>query len=101
MQKEAEMLQESWPKVLAKVGAVGAIALYLVWLLGGEVKSSVARTEALMSQHAGDTVYMRDALKVLVNVNLQNCVNQAGANSARQQACFDALYMAPDPRGQR
>jgi hypothetical protein len=96
------MLDESWPKFLAKAG-MGGIAIFLVYQLSVTISGHVSDTHALMLAHVRDVQAQTAAsdlvMRQLVNVTVQQCVN-AASDRAERDACFLAVLQAPtrDPR---
>lgn len=94
-------MPESWGKLIAKLGVTSVIALYLVHLLGGEMKGMLSETRnaaadarMIMQQHVAATEPLANSIQVLINLQLQNCANQA-ANTLERDACFRAQYQPP------
>lgn len=97
-----ELIQKASPalRLLLQVGGVsGLIALYLVYTLaGGVARDAQASVVMLQQQKAEFEKYQQTIqaeLPAIRNLLLQNCVNQAGVDVKRRDACFDALYTSP------
>lgn len=94
IRNEADSMSESWLKVITKVGVPSAIAIYLVVQLGGEIKSAVADTRALMQRHVEATAPMLETQRAILNVAVQQCVN-AAATEPKRDLCFAAQWSGP------
>lgn len=100
-QEDTDM-PETWGRLLVKLGAISAIALWLTYQLTGDMKKTIqtaadnaAVTKSLVEEHVKGTAPLQQALQSLVNVQLQNCVNQAGTDVTKRDRCFDAVYNTP------
>lgn len=96
------VIDESWPKFLAKAG-MGGIAVFLVYQLSVGVQKDVQETSVALREHVQMTGVAssveRNLLNALVNISIQQCVN-VSTTPAKRDACFTALTQAPvrDPR---
>lgn len=88
---------ESWAKVITKVGAWTVLAIWLVVQLGGEIKEAVLSTQRAMESHVQATAPLAPTLQAILNVQLQQCINVAGANQTKVNACFSAMHRPPQP----
>jgi hypothetical protein len=90
-------------KLILQVGGVGGvIALLLSWELVSGVKDNSTRAVVLIQEHIVES--KNDAalmiangaeLRMIRNLMLQNCINQADTNSRKRDACFDAQSITP------
>ncbi len=88
---------ESWAKTITKIGAWTVLAGWLVIQLGGEIKDAVISTQRNMEAHVQATAPLAPTLQAILNVQVQQCVNLAGTNQARKDACFAAVQSRPHP----
>lgn len=84
----------AWARVSA-VSAVTAIALWLVWTLGNDVRITATSTNQLLRQHIAEQGTAQDRMNELIReqsltrrVLQQLCVQQA-ADQADRRACLD------------
>lgn len=102
-------IDESWNKFLAKLG-VGGIAAFLVYQLSMNMQANVERTAVAvqatalaLTEHVKQTDRAMDQndriLRMLLNVNVQQCIN-ATTVASKRDACFISINNAPvrDPR---
>lgn len=83
-------------KMILQVGGVtGLIALLLAWELAAGVRRDSSTAVALLNQHLRESANEQTELSMIRNLLLQNCINNAGANSLRRDACFDAMVRPP------
>lgn len=85
-----------WAKLILQVGVPSTIALYLVWLLGGQVIGELRAQTTMMNEHATNTAAIaesvkeqRDSTDVVAELLKQLCVQQAKTPTDRS-ACFNA-----------
>src|SRR5262245_22993412 len=81
-----------------KVGLPGAIALGRVWLLGQRVDKGITDIQATLATHVIATQPLTQGLQQMVNLQLQNCLLNAGKDGAGRAACWAALTAPPPPR---
>lgn len=96
---------DSWLKLAAKFGGYAVISGYLIYQLTGDIKTNTAvamantaAAVALIQQHVTDTSAIRNLLTVISNLELQNCLNDAGDRRQARDACFAAVFTAPVSR---
>lgn len=101
---------EKVSKFVKDVGLPGAIALYVLYqAYGGQQMEAreasraalalAQKTHDTLVQHAQASATLGAMQQQIVNLSLQECVN-AARNEGARQACFDALYRQPR-RGER
>jgi hypothetical protein len=88
-------VQESWGKLLTKIGVPSAIACFLVWKLMNGVESAVMETKTKLDAHMVATVPLVVGQQQLVNLAVQQCVSAAKADRVARDACFAALVRPP------
>jgi hypothetical protein len=94
--REDDDVNESWKKIIAKVGVYGAVGLWLGYLLVGEVRTSLLRIERSLDGHVLGTQNLTSGIDKLVNLNLQQCINEARDAPARN-ACVQAQWNPAGP----
>jgi len=101
-------IEDTWAKLVTKYGLTAGIALFLVYFLTVDIKqelkgvtaatvANLAAIQALsasQSAHSRESVSLETALRSLVSVTVQNCVNNA-PDRAKIDACFAAMSTAP------
>lgn len=94
-------MNESWAKLVTKVGIPSAIAVFLVYQLSTrldgvitKIADDAAAARGGIEQHVMQMNQNSFNTQVLINLNLQQCVNASNTVAERAE-CFRALYEPP------
>lgn len=84
----SRMGDKPWTEIIIKFGVPAAIAVYLVWILAGDVKTDISFIKGQIGGHVTSSEHQTLILQRMLQISQEQCISQAVTAKRDPKECL-------------